>query len=115
LKVPEVVRCDRETKERAGTGPRPIPVDSHGRKEAPMAPDKGRNLAVYFIWLALAKAGQGRYGRAWVYVRKTRAPIASMQDETATALLKEVEMTFHRKDHRRIRPALSALAAYLVG
>jgi len=80
-----------------------------------MSLDKARNLAIYFAWLALAKAGQGRYGRAWVYVRKMRAPIASLQDETATALLREVEMTFHRKDHRRCRASLAALAAYLVG
>jgi hypothetical protein len=80
-----------------------------------MSADKARNLAVYLAWLALAKARQGRYGRSWAYVRKMRVPIAEMKDMTATALLREVEYTFHTKDDRRKSPALAALAAYLVG
>jgi len=80
-----------------------------------MSADKARTLALYFAWMALAKARQGRYGRAWVLVRKMRAPIAEMHDATATALLREVEMTFHTKDHKRMSPALAGLAAYLVG
>ena len=78
-----------------------------------MGTEEARSIAGYFIRVALAKAREGRYGRSWVFVVKARAPLASMQDAEATALLREVEMTFHRRDHKRIRSTLAGLAEFL--
>lgn len=75
--------------------------------------ERARRIAGYFTRAALAKARAGQTGRSWVFVRKVRAPVAEMRDAAATGLLREVEMTYHRRDHRRICAALAALAEYL--
>ena len=78
-----------------------------------MGTDGPRAYAYYFTRRALDVARAGRFGRSWVYVVQARPHVASLKDARATALLREVEKTFHRRDHRRVRAALAGLAEYL--
>lgn len=78
-----------------------------------MGAEEARRIARYFVRAALALAREGRYGRSWVFVVKARAPIAEMRSAEATDLLRGVEWTFHRRDHKRLCSALAGLHEFL--